>query len=397
MSITYIPSQHQYAGLSAQLRQQLVDTLVTSGVLHSPRLRDAFLTVPREPFVPTFYEQDESGRLEWKQVNEHQIPQEEYVATVYSDQSVIVKIDEQNWPISSSSRPSAMAKMLEALDLGAGQRVLEIGTGTGYNAALLSLMANDPQCVTTIDIDETLVKDAARVLNMASGPGMTVVCGDGFQGYAPNAPYDRIIATASVPCIPHAWLTQLALDGRLVMDLQGTLTSGFLVIEKTVEGINGHFLAEPLHFMPLVTKDVAESRIANVAPLLQQPCQGTFTLDKDHVFPNVLLDSPFRWFLQWRIAGCQMRKQKQTQRETRQAIHVLFLVDQKRKSLLRLWQQQGEETWQGSVYGPEPLWDELQQAYNDFVALGEPSPTQYHVKVDAGKPVVCIGSFKFAI
>src|SRR5215204_4057723 len=121
-------------------------------------------------------------------------------------------------PISSSSQPAIMAVMLDQLDVRPGQRVLEIGTGTGYNAALLAELVGGSGAVTTVDIDADLVEQAGRNLDAAgvggvdvvrgdgSAGGVDVVRGDGSAGWPDAAPYDRIILTAAARDLAPAWL-----------------------------------------------------------------------------------------------------------------------------------------------------------------------------------------------
>src|SRR5687767_1266842 len=104
---------------STRLRRQLVEQLETSGCLRSPEIRRAFLAVPREQFLPDVAEREGLGR-------------------VYQDQAIVTLRDARGIPASSSSQPSMMVAMLEQLDLRRGHDVLEIGAGTGYNAALLA-------------------------------------------------------------------------------------------------------------------------------------------------------------------------------------------------------------------------------------------------------------------
>jgi protein-L-isoaspartate O-methyltransferase len=101
-----------------------------------------------------------------------------------------------------------MAHMLNSLNIHTGHTVLEIGTGTGYNAALLCHRLGDTQ-VTSIDIDPDLVADT-RLRLATLGYHSTLLAGDGTHGAIDNAPYDRVIATCAVPAIPPAWINQLA-------------------------------------------------------------------------------------------------------------------------------------------------------------------------------------------
>jgi protein-L-isoaspartate(D-aspartate) O-methyltransferase len=174
---------------AADLRRRLVDALA----IEDDAVRAAFLAVPRERFLP--------GR-----------PVEE----VYRDDAIVTKRDERGAPISSSSQPQIMARMLERLALEPGQRVLEIGAGTGYNAALLKRIVGVRGRVVTVDVDPELARGAREALR---GEGVRVVVGDGREGWSRGAPYDRIVATVAADEIPQAWRDQLVDGGLLELPL----------------------------------------------------------------------------------------------------------------------------------------------------------------------------------
>src|SRR5690606_29139681 len=146
------------------------------------------------------------------------------------------------------TRPSLMAQMLEMLDLYDGAKVLEIGTGTGYNAALLCHRLGDAN-VTSIDIDPVLVESArARLAGLGYHPHL--VTGDGATGVPDRAPFDRIIATAGVAGIPPAWIGQLVERGKIVADLRGELASALIMTVKTTpDSVRGRFYDIAGHFM----------------------------------------------------------------------------------------------------------------------------------------------------
>ena len=117
--------------------------------------------------------------------------------------------------------------MLEELQLEPGQRVLEIGAGTGYNAALLRHVVGESGRVVTVDVD---ADTAARARRALKGSGVTVVTGDGREGYARGAPYDRIIVTASAAEIPRAWFEQLEPGGLVEVPLRLREPAGLQLI-----------------------------------------------------------------------------------------------------------------------------------------------------------------------
>ncbi|MGH3811695.1 MAG: methyltransferase domain-containing protein [Pseudonocardiaceae bacterium] len=166
----------------------------------------------------------------------------EWLATVYSDDTLVTKVVQlpmirelrpatyPTWT-SSSTLPSLVLTMLKALDVASDSRVLEIGTGSGYNAALLCERLGSKR-VTSVDIDPELVELAQERL-AANGYTPTLAAVDGADGYPPGAPYDRIIATCAVPAIPLAWLAQAAHGAVIVSDVRGPI--GGTVARLTVD------------------------------------------------------------------------------------------------------------------------------------------------------------------
>jgi protein-L-isoaspartate(D-aspartate) O-methyltransferase len=177
------------------LHKELIDQLKAKGYFPSHRVEVAFRAVPRHLFLPEV------------------APQE-----VYQDKAIITKTVDGRF-VSSSSQPTIMAIMLEQLDLHKGQRVLEIGAGTGYNAALMAHIVGETGQVITIDIDEDIVENARKHLAVAGYERVQVICADGGLGFPDAAPYDRIILTVNAGDITPAWNEQLAENGRLLLPL----------------------------------------------------------------------------------------------------------------------------------------------------------------------------------
>jgi protein-L-isoaspartate(D-aspartate) O-methyltransferase len=185
------------AGGPDEARTRLVDELRATGRLTSAPVEAAFRAVPRHVFLPEL----------------------DPVSQAYQDEAFVIKTDEDGLPVSSSSQPAIMAIMLEQLGVAAGQRVLEIGTGTGYNAALMSRLVGPEGSVVTVDIDPDLAERARANLGAAGYRDVIVICGDGGFGAREFAPYDRIIVTAGASDLAPEWLAQLGPGGRIALPL----------------------------------------------------------------------------------------------------------------------------------------------------------------------------------
>ncbi|MBB4962719.1 methyltransferase domain-containing protein [Saccharothrix violaceirubra] len=239
---------------ATRLRHELVDHLVSVGALRTPRWVDAFRQVPRHVFLRAFFVRHDDGS--WSAVtDEHP----DHLDLVYADNVLVTQLGgtttawqahrARGTPTSSSSMPVIMAIMLEALAPEPGARVLEIGTGTGYNAALLA-QALDDKAVTSVDVDPEVLTHATESLALA-GHAPRCVLGDGEQGHPPDAPYTHILGTCAVDRVPPAWLAQAAPGGVVVTTLNRSLGAG-LVRLAVHDGVGtGPVLADDGRFMPL--------------------------------------------------------------------------------------------------------------------------------------------------
>jgi protein-L-isoaspartate(D-aspartate) O-methyltransferase len=187
--------------------------LQATGAIRSPAVQRAFATVRRDRCVTSFHTPD--GIV---QVPQDTVPPAEVLDRIYSDQALITHFDERGAPCSSSSQPTLMAWMLEALQLAPGMRVLEVGAGSGYNAALLATITAAP--VVTIDSNQQVVAEArAALCRLGLHRQVTVVGGDGYHGWPTRAPYDRIMVTCGCVGLSPRWLTQLAPGGLMLVPI----------------------------------------------------------------------------------------------------------------------------------------------------------------------------------
>jgi len=179
------------------LRARMVDFVREQGYARTAAVEEAMRTVPRHLFVPTAS-----------------------IQTAYGDLAVSIKDAADGTMLSCASVPTVVAMMLDQLDVHPGMRILEIGAGTGYNAALLAHLTGSGGSVTTVDYDPEITTGARRNLDATGYDHVHVATRDGALGDPEHAPYDRIIVTVGAWDIPTTWRTQLAYGGRLVLPLR---------------------------------------------------------------------------------------------------------------------------------------------------------------------------------
>lgn len=220
-----------------ELRRRLAATLVERGDVKSEFWRDAVERVARHVLVPRFYERVDGGyRLIDRAVG---TDRERWAKLVYDPlASLVTEYDPvSGYPTSSATMPSIVLQLLKTLDPGPSQRVLDVGTASGYSTALLCERVGSEN-VTSIDLGES-VTELARARLAEIGYTPTIVCGDGFSGHLPNARYDRVLSMVTINRVPTAWIDQTRPGGvivatlpemtvRLVREADGSATGRFV-------------------------------------------------------------------------------------------------------------------------------------------------------------------------
>ncbi|MGI9001025.1 MAG: methyltransferase domain-containing protein [Pseudonocardia sp.] len=284
------------------------DQLVADAVLIDPTWQKVFATTPRHLFVPRYWALDEYNSLATLISGDDPDQRDTWLDAVYSDRFLVTQwapsTTRTGRPIhvvtSSASQPCTVAVMLDRLAVQDGHTVLEIGTGTGYNAALLCARVGDDN-VTSIDIDPGLVRDATASLT-ACGYRPRVHTGNGATGSPRAAPFDRIIATCSVDHIPPAWVHQLAPGGRLVAPL--SFGGALAVLDKTVDHeVSGHIDTFTVYFMSL-RETIHQPKPTGIAPGMPDKAPT----DKSHhghtdVDPRELDDPDVQLWLSLHLPG----------------------------------------------------------------------------------------------
>nr|BEK67460.1 methyltransferase, FxLD system [Kitasatospora purpeofusca] len=217
------------ATTAEDLRNALIDQIIKDGRVRTPRIEQAMRTVPRHLFVP-------NASLE----------------QAYANWTVDIKQDPDGTSISCASQPGIVGLMLEQLQPQPGDKILELGAATGYDAALLADLVGPTGHVTTIDVDTDLVEGARSHILAAGFDNVTVLERDGALGHSDGGPYDRIIATVGAHGVPHAWLDQLAPGGLLLVPqrLRGSVSRS-IAYKQRPDGVWASTGSEMNTFLPL--------------------------------------------------------------------------------------------------------------------------------------------------
>ncbi|MGH3985678.1 MAG: methyltransferase domain-containing protein [Pseudonocardiaceae bacterium] len=356
------------------LRATLVGQLTRGGFLTDLAWRDGFATVHREVFVPYFFLPCR-GRPGWRLAEADQ----EWLHGVYVDDALVTQLNGdddaalaarrgqtvEGRPTSSSSAPGLMAAMLHSLDVAEGMTVLEVGTGSGYNAALLAARLGD-DAVTSIELDPALTQ-RARIALATAGHCPAVVTGDGAAGYPPNARYDRVIATVAFSRVPPAHLEQTHPGALILIPLSFAGRGGLMALLRRDEagGASGAFLAQYGGFMAV--RSVPEPATPKIRPHLLDTAHPT------EVPPAALTDAHPAAFYLSLCCPCPYK--------------TLGFTPDDNSTGLQTWGQGADgstfalttidDTTHVAAEGP--LWGVLETAYAQWRALGQPDRDRFSV------------------
>jgi protein-L-isoaspartate(D-aspartate) O-methyltransferase len=207
----------------AQQRARMVHDQIETRGIRNPAVLKAMRDTPRERFIPSYAR-----------------------ALAYEDRPVSIGYGQ------TISQPYIVAFMTEMLEVKQFHRVLEIGTGSGYQAAILSSLVKE---VYTIEIVPQLAKSASQTFNGMGYDNVIVREGDGYKGWPEKAPFDRIILTAAPPELPRALTDQLKPGGKLLAPIGGNTAQALRLVEKSADGKITSRPLLPVRFVPMVKPD----------------------------------------------------------------------------------------------------------------------------------------------
>ena len=338
--------------------------------------RGAFERAPRSAFVPdTIWLPDDTERRGYRQVV-RAVDAAAWTDAVNADDVVVTQLDDGNGDgpgisTSSASMPSLVAGMLRHLDVAEGHRVLDVGTGTGWTAALLSARIGGKQ-VSTVEVDAD-VAAAAEVRLNARGFFPRCVTGDGAKGHVGGAPFDRVHSTAAVQRVPGAWVAQTR-PGGVIVTPWGTPYCNAGLVKLTVDADGGlgqgRFVGN-VSFMWLRDQRPAAE------PEAPEPVRvSASAMDPELALEDV--DSAFAIGL--RVPGA--RYSHRWVEPDRPATYRMVLHDPEGS-----WASVRYRDWgrAGAVRqsGPRSLWDEVVQARGWWEGQGRPELTRFGVTVTA--------------
>ncbi|MEU7278606.1 methyltransferase domain-containing protein [Streptomyces sp. NPDC045431] len=336
----------------------LVEDLYERGLLDED-WRAVWHAVPREPFIPQ--------RI-WRQGPTECVPittGADRLALIHSDEPVVIQLDDGHadgpgTATSSNSQPSMVARMLRLLDVEPGNRVLEIGTASGYVAALLSRRLGDAH-VYSIEIDPGLAHHAAATLR-AAGYTPNLACGDGACGWPDEAPFDRLIATCALRRIPYELVQQVRPGGLIVAPMARDFWSGALVrLRVGDDGAASGYFHSGASYMPMRS---------HRAPAAAPVDDSTARASKNTVQPRQGLSLGFALYAGTRLPDVR-------------------LWHSEKNGTVQVWAQDcegsaatatGDEVWQ---YGPRDLWSEIEHTWQEYDHLGSPELTEFGLTVRA--------------
>lgn len=365
---------------SATLRRELTRDIAEQGLVTDPAWLAAVEAVPRELFLPdAMFRADGT---QWQPVRRERLGDDAWLRAVYSDTSWATQIDGigareapgpvSGRPTSSSTLPSLVARMPELAEVQDGDRVLEIGTGTGYSTAVLCHRLGGEN-VYSVEYDEKVAAAAAHHLRDA-GCIPRLVVGDGLLGHQDGAYYDAVIATCAVRTIPPSWLWQVRDGGSITTTVSGwMLGSGLIRLVLDEEGVaHGRFTANPVSYM--------------LARPHERPPRPTFyahpgSTREARVSPNLLDDATSVFVAQLGAPSAELVG----------LMEGIALIDAATGS--QAWTEpDGAGGWKVHQDGPLRLWDRVEEALGIWQSAGAPDLSAFGMTVTEWDQAVWLGT-----
>lgn len=345
------------------LNEVLLNRLQSDGAL-TPGWRPSFEALPRHLFIPDRVWRPTDGKC--LPVDKTQEP-DAWWRLVYSDTSVVTQLDGgaeggdegRNEPTSSSSMPSMVAKMLPDLaELGRDTKVLEVGTGTGWNAALLAHRLG-AENVTTVEVDKEIAEQAQANLRRAR-LAVEVVSGEGSQGHSPNSPYQAVIVTCSLRGVPRALIAQCSPGAVLVAPIYG---GGLVQLTVEADGSASGPFVGGADFMLMRTQ---RTHVVDVSPDAQGWRSPT-ALDS-----RCVANLGFSLYVHAHLPELRMSGKR---RDGSNGTYMAWVEDGQGSAANA---DGSGYVWE---YGPRALWEAVERLWDGYRQAGSPKATEFGLRV----------------
>ncbi len=344
----------------------------------------SLLAVARHLFIPdTIWIKNGGDGPPLVAVHRAEDPQR-WLEVAYAGSAVIAQVDDGHpgsagWAsTSSASGPVIVAVMLAALDAQDGHRVLEIGTGTGYNAALLAHRLGAER-ITSIELDPGMAAHACKALSNAGFEEVTVITGDGTLGYQPGAPYDRVISTAECTRIPYSWVAQTRPGGRILTPWANSYFDGGLVmLTVTDDGTAAGSIVDRSSFMRLRDQREPPKHVLEIVGDDEDRASVGRTDLHPHDFAG---DYNAQLAISLRVPQCYFTY---VPFNPRFGEGVVWLVDRWSRSWashIHHTADVSDDEFEVLQFGPRRLWDEVAAAYRWWIDAGSPAAGRWRFTV----------------
>ncbi|MEU5439076.1 methyltransferase domain-containing protein [Streptomyces sp. NPDC020719] len=369
----------------------LAAALVEAGAL-TPDWLPTFEAVPRELFVPDRIWPGIADGTEQTTLVDRAKDPEAWFKAVYSDIPLTTQWDDGRHtgdglgttPTSSSSMPRMVFSMLADLDAQQEHRVLEIGTGTGWNAALLACRLGGGNVV-SVEYDETVAREAGENLR-AAGLSPLIIVGDGRLGYVGSAPYDRVIATCSIGEVPRTWIEQTRPGGVIVApwgtDYGGEYIARLVVCE---DGTASGPFTRSSAFMRLRQQRTERPPFDAYFKGRKWPADGTRST-------TALSPADIGGWLEQFVIGLKVPGAFWRAERYDDGSYTLWTYSTDTQSWASADYEPGADSFEVVQSGPRKLWDETETAYQWWDEKGRPGFERFGLTVDSDREQVWLDS-----
>ncbi len=323
---------------------------------------EAFRVVPRYEFLPSFFERlySNSNRRGWRTVS-FSTNEREWLEKIYTNRPLIISIDEDGFAERSSLQPGLIAQMIQSVQVRRGCRVLEIGTGTGYNAALVGSIAG-PENVVTIDENDALLDVVRARIERTIGPDVTVLCLESRNLPESLGLFDAIIVNGSCERIDPSWMRALMPGGRIVFNWMKSFTNVMIQAEKTGRNLTGRVCQ---YDGDLISMYGGQGTQHGPLPYVPLPLIAYFACQSP-----IFGDPDFRFFLQINMPS--LRYDHYSKLSSGERVYVVRDIDSNR--IVHFFPLK--------IRGDASLWKEIYALYEKFEQLQQPSRKEFLLTVN---------------